>query len=69
MRFAYGEPTVAVLARDVALLTVAFETSVGDGPHAYAFAGTMTATMVRAAAGWQFLIGHSSSRRVRTAGR
>ena len=69
VRYAYGEPAVAVLTRDVALLTVPFETTVGEGAQAYAFGGTMTVTMLRTAAGWQFLLGHSSSRRARAGSR
>ena len=69
VRFAYGDPHVALLARDLALLTVAFETTVGAGPQAYAFRGTMTVTMLRTGAAWRFLVGHSSSNRARIASR
>ena len=69
VRFAYGEPTIEVLARDLAVLAVSFETVVGDGPQRYAFGGAMTATMARTSAGWRFLVGHSSSRRPRPAPR
>ena len=65
VRFAYGEPAVTLVARDVATLAVTFETSVGDPAHGHAFAGAMTVTMVRMPAGWRFLAGHSSTRRPR----
>ena len=61
MHVAYDELRVVMADRDVALLSTHFTTTLGAGAKAVTFSGLITATLIRTAAGWRILSGHSSA--------
>lgn len=64
LTFRFDEPSIDVLAPNVAILTTATETTLSDTTgKALSFTAALTVTMVRDSAGWRARSGHSSSSR------
>jgi hypothetical protein len=62
LSFRFDEPTIDVVASNVAILTTVTETTLSDtAGRTLSFAAALTVTMVRDSAGWRARSGHSSS--------
>lgn len=60
--FRFDEPSIDVVASNVAILTTITETTLSDtSGRTLAFAAALTVTMVRDSAGWRARAGHSST--------
>jgi ketosteroid isomerase-like protein len=62
LSFRFDEPTIDVVASNVAILTTITETTLSDtAGRTLTFAAALTVTMVRDSAGWRARSGHSST--------
>ena len=65
-RFEYGEPNIILLCSDVASTSSTFKTTFGEvGKGGFGFSGVLTAILIKSGSGWRFLVGHTSTEKIR----